>query len=688
MCTDHSRHQRVVNLAHLQSWCWRILTVLALLVVQTPLRTAIVRGAPSPATSAAPVAASVTVSLVVRDYDSKSAIPALTYLVNLDNAADPHDPDPMQHPALAPMPSYSSIIAAGDQTTAGSIELESTGRYLISVRAPGYKQWGQHVRNPANGTTVTIELIPDPLPLSAIDVYVFRDFAPVNGFMDAPFESEEGGGGLPGFNIIVFDHVGQVTVDWFGNPICTRYNGTPPNNPIPGSGGQCLTDANGRVTIENIPAGFYGLEAVPPAGNAQGWSQTSTSDEGTKVFDTWIEEGSDGKGAPSLLVVDPGQKTANFFAFTRAMNWGDPEGVPPGNGAITGRTVNYLAFPPFEQLVPEPNEPMPRPWIALTDLNTDRQVYRTRGDANGNFTINNVPPGTYQMTIWDEPQVYIIAFRTVVIGPGQTLNMGDVGVFRWRGWLSGYVFMDFNRNAIRDPGEPGIPNVEVLTRFRDGSVHTGTFSRPDGSYEMPELISPLLRFELAEVGFTHLDRTGHSKHREQFAKFNLRDPNPVVVDDSVGGGLILSQLTIEGQRSIVDWGKAPYEGADNGGISGVVYYATTRNEFNARLALAEPYEPGIPNVTIQLYGLRPDGDPENPDDYSILLNEVQTDSWQTPRSSNPENPALCDVLDQHGNSLYTPGDGSTPELVATECIEVPQLGNETQPGAYDGGWAI
>lgn len=205
---------------------------------------------------------------------------------------------------------------------------------------------------------------------------------------------------------------------------------------------------------------------------------------------------------------------------------------------------------------------------------------------------------------------------------------------------------------------------------------------------MPELISPLLRFELAEVGFTHLARTGHSKHREQYAKFNLRDPNPVVVDDSVGGGLILSQLTIEGQRSIIDWGKAPYEGADNGGISGVVHYATTRNEFNARLALAEDYEPGIPNVTIQLYGLRPGGDPENPDDYDVLLNEVQSDSWQTPRSSNPANPALCDVLDQHGNSLFTPGDGSTPELVATECIEVPQLGNETQPGAYDGGWAI
>lgn len=88
------------------------------------------------------LAAPATIKLVVLDYDTKAAISEFTYLVNLDNAADPHDPDPMQHPALAPMPSYSPIVAAGDQTTAGSIGLESTERYLISVRAPGYKQWG------------------------------------------------------------------------------------------------------------------------------------------------------------------------------------------------------------------------------------------------------------------------------------------------------------------------------------------------------------------------------------------------------------------------------------------------------------------------------------------------------------------------------------------------------------------
>ena len=43
-----------------------------------------------------------------------------------------------------------------------------------------------------------------------------------------------------------------------------------------------------------------------------------------------------------------------------------------------------------------------------------------------------------------------------------------------------------------------------------------------------------------------------------------------------------------GQTNVIEWGKKPYAPGENGGISGIVYYATTRAEDDPRLAVAEP----------------------------------------------------------------------------------------------------
>ena len=317
-----------------------------------------------------------------------------------------------------------------------------------------------------------------------------------------------------------------------------------------------------------------------------------------------------------------------------------------------------MTFPPFEQLTF--GEPVVRPWIVVTDLIKDEQVLVQRGNADGTFTISGVPPGNYQLMIFDEFLHYITAFYGVQVQNGQTVSPGfdpncatghvscSVGIFRWFGWLSGYVFLDTNNDGIKQPNEQGIANIEVRGAFRDGSHYKGTVTNSGGFYELPTLKGPLGKMFTAEVGFTNFGITGHSVHREQFANFNQRDPSPIVVDPGVGGGLILSQAVWEGKRSIVDWGKIPYTGTDNGGITGRVLYAVTRNEYDARMAVAEDYEPGIPNVTIQIWGLGPDGQPNTTDD--ILLNELQTDAWQMPRMDNPDNPVSCDVLDKNATS--------------------------------------
>jgi hypothetical protein len=538
-----------------------------------------------------------------------------SYLINEDNTGDPFDPDPEQHPGVKPMASYSPMVAAGDETTAANIVLNDPGRYLISVRGlddsgtghvEAYKLWGKHVVLPRDcNTTVRIELIredvdplgSDPnneLPLSQLRVHVFEDNAPVNGFPDFADIRELG---LEGFHVIIHDVVGEVTVDWFGNPLCTEYQSGPgpggylydsEGNPIPvpvadPTDAYCLTDANGDLLIRNLPYGKYEMQAIPPDGTD--WIQTTTY-EGTHVIDAWLEEGADGRGPEGLI--EPGLETAHIVGFVHPMSF--PAGP---TGSITGQVKHYAPFPPGETLTI--SEPVYKPWIALTDIGgDDEQVFTGRGDEDGSFVINNVPAGAYQMAIWDDPLDLIMAFYTVQVGAGEQVNMGDIGVFRWFGWVSGDVFLDDGLDASRnpvpggaaengirdcdaaDPGNPakcemGLPGVDLDIRHRDGSIRAATFTDPTGYYEYPEALSKMLKMEITEVGFGRFARTGHSVHHEQSTHFPDADldgdtiPNKydtdlvTVVPTDLGGGLLLNQYTLEGKRSIIDWGKRPYD---------------------------------------------------------------------------------------------------------------------------------
>ncbi len=161
--------------------------------------------------------------------------------------------------------------------------------------------------------------------------------------------------------------------------------------------------------------------------------------------------------------------------------------------------------------------------------------------------------------------------------------------------------------------------------------------------------------------------------------------------DGLGGGLLLNQLTTEGHTSWVDWGKREYTlddpstpayDGEHGGITGIVYYATTRNEFDPALAGAEDYEPGIPDATVKLWGPAADPAARNTAD-DVLVNEVTADAWSHPRSDNPDEPQSCDVRDAFGANLppFTPD-------IDRELPRVPDALQPDQGRAFDGGYAI
>ena len=71
-------------------------------------------------------------------------------------------------------------------------------------------------------------------------------------------------------------------------------------------------------------------------------------------------------------------------------------------------------------------------------------------------------------------------------------------------------------------------------------------------------------------------------------------------------GPVLTEAILDWRRSdqLIDWGKAAYAAGENGGISGIVFYAYTRAENDPRYAGGEPWEPGIPRVQVNLYARR------------------------------------------------------------------------------------
>ena len=332
------------------------------------------------------------ITIVARDLATNAVLPEFTFLVNGDNAHLGDDPDPMQRPGVAPTESNSPVVALGDQDSA-TVSLPD-GRYLISIRSADHKMWGKHITLPADAGTVDIALRgypagKDGFPLGKIRAFVFEDMSWANS---APDATEPG---LEGFHITIDEQTDQhVTVDYFNNPLC---------------GGDCVTDADGFVQLDNLGPATYFVYATPPdtACNSNPdsrWVQTSTFDGGFNV-QAGVEEGSDGTGAPGeQLWEPPNVRTGNWFGFACFPTDFDN----PGTGEITGQALNWVGWPPFDALVTDPNEPVQNPYIALSDSTTDITVYVGQGDGDGGFDIQNVPAGTYNMAIWDEQLSYII----------------------------------------------------------------------------------------------------------------------------------------------------------------------------------------------------------------------------------------------------------------------------------------
>ncbi|MEJ2423492.1 MAG: choice-of-anchor Q domain-containing protein [Candidatus Thiodiazotropha sp.] len=657
---------------------------------------------------------------------------------------------------IAPGRYYVSVLPFADHSISGG-----PVTVLADADDPG---------NVADDLTVTVEA--HPIPTAQISIYLFHDNSPINGAPDLPEETNPAQG-EPGhvdwtqFNLFLEEPGGrygmaggQVIQDAFGNPLGTVYredcaiDHQPDTDPLTNficyvdgapiveslGNGTLQPNSEGLLMVKNLAPGKYGIIINPPtkAGNeSTGWVQTSTI-EGTRVIDAWVKA-----NEPAAFVEfgPPGPHV--FVGFIKSTEDG---GFPPlqGNATITGTVTDiHMSRPPYSQFYS--GRDFPGCWIGLNDMaggGIGTGVYATPCDGSSGFSIPNVPPGSYNIVVFDTNLDVVISAQPVTVDAGgATCNgggscaLGDIGVFNWFARLNTSVFNDINQNGFQDIGEEGIgPESQSVTlRWRDGTMYQSFPTDGDGNAPFDEKF-PFFNWLVAEVSFTNKKATGatfvvdaggpvdkantgfpgfgeltpvaHCSDKSQYDPATNSCPGYEVNNPNTGDnfsrtvvGPVLTQgvQAFLGQTNVLQFGKTDYISftpavlptvgnpqfvppkfvGENGGISGIVYYATTRAEDNPEEAAAEVWEPGVPRVQFALYA---DGD---------------IDSFPTGASFPNGIDALGSTtygdIDWNGDGIADADDGMIDDIDQNGCIGYADVNNYPfddfpGPGDIDYGW--
>lgn len=558
--------------------------------------------------------------------------------------------------------SYSPVLDSGECTSTPCVitppDPDPTKRYFISVLPFGNYSLGSASVG-IGATNVTAKVHSEPTPTAQITVRVFHDIHPINGAPDDPEEQLAIMPNVQDFKVFVeeaggrYGHTGgQVILDAYGNPLGSTYDAA--GNLLVAGDGFVHPGPDGNVTIKNLPPAKYGVFVVPPSG--QNWVQTSTI-EGTQVIDAWVKA-----NEPAFFAEfgPPGPHV--FIGFIQPFDNLAFEPTPAaGRGTISGTIVsNRIARPPEVGFFP--GATVGGCWVGInkTAAAGGAAIYAQPCDGDSNFSIPNVPAGTYDLVIWDDNLDYVIAQRTFTHGPTMNdpanpvgLNLGNVPVFSWFNRFESNVFYDDDEDGFMDVNEVGIPEQAVNLRFRNGTVYQSFPTDLGGAAPFDEVF-PFFHWLVAEVDFARFKATGATYVVDNGGDANLVDAglstptlgilnpqpqgvlNPHTNNDLAttltGPVLTLGYQGFLGMTNRIDWGKTNYTTADvdlapanpnaantfpgpedtdhdgdgefdhgNGGLSGLVLYAITRAEDDPRYAAGEEWEPGIARVQLNLY---------------------------------------------------------------------------------------
>jgi len=622
---------------------------------------------------------------------------------------DPNAPPPLDTLASNFHKSYMPIVAQGvGSAEFAQVALDPTKHYFVSVLpSDAYTGTGHTIGGAQilpGATQVTVTTNKQPLPYAQISIFVFEDSSPTNGAVDGA----ELNAGLGGFQVTLEDAGGRYGIsagtllqDADGNPLTNSldcFGGSPaPVGVIlscPDTPENVEAGVVGEILVKNLFPGKYGVITTPPP-TGEIWSQTSTI-EGSKVIDAWVKA-----GEPAFFQEFG---AGGWHAFVGFVNPANLELPPGGTNTVTGKVTNmHMSRPPNQLLVDSDSYAAlshTRAWVGINSAGGNGpNVATVQANDDGTFELANIPDGLYQLVVWDSYNDQVIAYKGVSLPSGQ--NVGNMPVFQWFTRSEHNVFLDENQNGVRDEGELPISEQAVNLRWRDGTVNQSFPTDLEGFVPFDQTF-PFFHWQVLEVDFARFKATGLTVTVDNGGDVSTgpypgvmfpQTQGPCTQDDVDNGwngcsnvgdpyanpdqrtetGPVLTQgfQGFLGQTSIFDWGKAPYAPGENGGISGIVYYASTRAENDPRLAAAEPWEPGVPSVTIRLFRVVETSDGGT---ALALVQETQTDNWD---ESLPEGCPGADPTD-----LAITGDP------ADKCYDGLRNFNQARPAVFDGGYAF
>jgi hypothetical protein len=536
------------------------------------------------------------------------------------------------------------------ETTPDQVVLDPTKHYYVSIlpgdgSPPAHAMGGAEIHAHQNlATPVTIRLQGTPLTTAQMSLYIYEDNSPTNG------QDDIGETPLGGFNIILNDPAGrtgdvagQQSYDAFNMPLSNSLLGRPgcpdelnasTNGTATGTGNvvgavyTCPNDPNagtpaadpakyalaGHALIQNLTPARYDVIAHPGAareGAGEVWWQTETL-EGTQAQDAFVGINEPvyfqefGPPGPHVTIgfVSPGHLASNLVAG--------------GTHTITGKITNqHMTRPSDVTLWDSGSYDLLASTTCRVVLNaqagTGPAVASAECQPDGSFSIPNIPPGDYDLAVFDQWLDQIIqnvAVSVATTAPAQ-VALGNIPVLSWFTQYDQNIFMDTNGNGVYDDGEPGISNVPLTVRFRNGAPSNSTLSDSNGNGILVELF-PLFNWYVAEADTTRFKQTGVSVTVDGGGKPDTAGPGAGIwtstyatgqssVRTEQPGALSYGLQSFISQRNRVDWGRAPYAVGENGGITGYVVYSSTRPFDDMRFNVQTIWEPLVPRVKVNLY---------------------------------------------------------------------------------------
>jgi hypothetical protein len=522
--------------------------------------------------------------------------------------------------------------------------------------------------------------------------------------------------------------------------------------------GQDVSPYTGMALVKNVIPGRIDVQAHAAAyreAAGEQWIQVSTL-EGTPNNDSFVHPGEPAYwqefGPPGFHAFIGFMNPAHIAATNKATAAAQPKNTP--FVTVTGRATNlHMDRPPQAKLNNsctdangKLNSDTSCARAALNYTNCYATLNSQSGtgptvafaacDPDGNFTLSHVPPDTYELFIWDEWLDQIKAQKLVVVpstaANGSTIASGDTPVFNWFTRIQETIYLDVNGNGVRDPGEPGLTNLVANVRFRDGTFSNRLTTDSSGNASHNELF-PLFNWYVLENDQTRYKNTGvhiiydaggisdqkalasslapNGEYFSTLGVLNSTEAFPVPAANRIPGAKYNPGTTeridppsfiTEGmqgfinQTEFVEWGKQAFAPGENGGISGLVYFASVRAFDDPRLKVQNLVEPGIPRVKVNLYQRVTNADGTTTDTLIDTTTSTSWDDWANgttgglPNMSCPGNaPASTNppsyVAGQTDPFINFTLGGNANQF---KCYDGQHAFNQVQPAVYDGYYAF